>query len=168
VNLFSKNYYTQKNLAKTIYTNDRRTLTFTKFLKPGTMCIGYLINRNAAEIALSRMTGRKVTSTADWPMRWKYKVEFYQSRTTMIDSNESTSLIEDSGKRVIKVPSVLRLVVHIFRLSGIPSLLAGLSNENALDHYKDLVIFPIRLRLNSICNHYEKALPDYRKAIFLK
>jgi GR25 family glycosyltransferase involved in LPS biosynthesis len=168
VNLFSENYYTQKNLAKTIYTNDRKTLTFTKFLKPGTMCIGYLINRNAAEIALSRMTGRKVTSTSDWPMRWKYKVEFYQSCTTMIDSDELTSLIEDSGERVIKVPSVLRLVVRIFRLSGIPSLLAGISNENAIDHYRDLVIFPIRLRFNSIWNHYEKVLPDYRKAVFLK
>ena len=132
------------------------------------MSIGYLINRNAAEIALSRITGRKITSTSDWPMRWKYKVEFYQSRTTMIESDALTSLIGETGERVIKVPSVLRLVVRIIRLSGIPSLLAGLSNENALDHYKDLVIFPIRLRFNSIWNHYEKVLPDYRKAIFLK
>lgn len=168
VNLFSENYYTQKNLTKIIYTNDRKTLTFTKFLKPGTMCIGYLINRNAAEIALSRMKGRKITSTTDWPMRWKYQVEFYQTRTIMIDSAELTSLIGESERRVINVPSVLRLVVRIFRLCGIPSLLAGVSNENVIDHYKDLVIFPIRQRFDSMRKHYKNFLPDYRKAVFLK
>lgn len=86
----------------------------------------------------------------------------------MIEAAELTSLIGETGRRVFKVPLVLRLVVRIFRLSGIPSLLAGISNENAINHYKDLVIFPIRLRINSIWNHYEKVLPDYRKAVFLK
>jgi len=55
---------------------------------------GYLINREAARLAVSSMRDTKHVTTADWPAQWREKVTFLVTRDPFVSTNDSSSLLD--------------------------------------------------------------------------
>jgi GR25 family glycosyltransferase involved in LPS biosynthesis len=55
---------------------------------------GYLINREAAKLAVRSMRGGKHITTADWPVQWREKVTYMITRDPVVFTNDISSLLE--------------------------------------------------------------------------
>lgn len=160
INLNSENFfnftYSNLNLKGT----NGESICLVKYLQPGTTTFAYLINLKAAQIAQSINSKNPVISTTDWPILWKYKVDFYQPICKMIVENGSSSLIGSS--RFTKESfenSILDFRRKLARLSGYDSLQFKLLGFSFKTHYFDRVLIPILHKISepiSKLKHYER------------
>lgn len=61
---------------------------------------GYLMNREAAQIAVTAMRGKKINSQADFPFSWRTLVEFYITLLPIVKHAENQSLLDNDRAQV--------------------------------------------------------------------
>jgi GR25 family glycosyltransferase involved in LPS biosynthesis len=91
------------SLDRTIYRKDRieikdstvegQTVFLVKKLNFSSGGYGYLMNKQAAKVAVESSRGRKVINIADWPYLWRHKVSFWEPTIDFV-KHEGESIID--------------------------------------------------------------------------
>jgi hypothetical protein len=156
----------EDSYVERIRTHDDSLISAARFKKlrfPTNMAHSYLINRAAAEIAVSKTDKEKIHFTADWPYIWDAKVSFWQSEHGYF-SQFGESII-DSDKSRLKIISTnlptrslnVRLGDFFRDFFFVNSVLLFLYGGSGLAYYKSRNIVKLRnwsLRVRNLCMRY--------------
>jgi hypothetical protein len=124
---------------------------------------GFLINREAAKIAVSGNRRLRFPQLADWPSTWRHKVKFYITDKSFVFVETSGSelvehrsqLLESSMKSrksflIIKLRGWIKLLQNILLLEPLFKSLVGLSFYSVIhDNLYRYLYFRISIRLRS-------------------
>lgn len=124
-------------------------LELCDFIPFGT--VGYIMNRSAAQIAVDAYRNRKIDSTADWPYRWRNKINFWKVTPQLVNhpeqDDDSESLIAHARQIQNTESSNIynRLMRFLAGVSGIRALIARFHGVSFIEIWlRDLRMFILR------------------------
>jgi hypothetical protein len=106
---------------------------------------GFLINREAAEIAVSGNNRLRFPQLADWPSTWRYKINFFitDKAFVSVETNES-ELVKDRSKLldsslssiksnfILKLRGWFKLLLNLFLIEPILKSLFGVNFRSVI------------------------------------
>jgi len=149
-----KTIYLNKKIEVTGATVSTRKISLIRKLNFSSGAYGYLINRDAAGIALETSKERKIINILDWPYLWRHKVDFWEPSVdlvghqgeSIIDSDRAAHLASLHQK--VSESSAIRIRIRDFlsNLLGIPAWkFHGLGYPGRIVYFNN-VIMPFRRR----------------------
>jgi hypothetical protein len=61
--------------------------------------VGYVVNRSLAQRAVDAYQDHRIDSVADWPVRWRYSVQFAACLPSLVSHDVADSSIESDRVR---------------------------------------------------------------------
>jgi GR25 family glycosyltransferase involved in LPS biosynthesis len=134
----------ETSIVKKIASEDLRVsaLGFRKLRFPTNMAHAYIINREAAKLAIESCSGMKIHFTADWPYLWDNRVTFWQSNNSFFVQQGESLIDADSDRFRItndesfRRSSWKRIKENILDLSGLNSVILSLYGGNGVEYFK--------------------------------
>jgi GR25 family glycosyltransferase involved in LPS biosynthesis len=143
INLNNRNHFRFTYQWRVITNRDGESIKLSKYFRPGTSTFGYLINREAAILANSINSRNRLISTCDWPLLWKYKINFYHPELEMISENSKISIIGAKRFSITEKASLMGRFKRILsRICGIDSYKFKRLGYSFKLHYLERTITP--------------------------
>ena len=156
IHLSPQNMDSEMRLKKKLLTSKESCFEINKLLDFVPRTHAYLIDRQAAKIAIRNSRTNKFYFTADWPLSWIRKVDFWVTTENLSDVLDLGSNIADerhaieletTHQTLMKRISRMRFVNWMINGFGFSSIYGRLIGIPANVTYRELFIIPFKARL---------------------